>query len=502
MSGASRSIWRRLPAVAVCLMLMHAGIALARPGGGHTFSGSSSSHFSGSSSHFSGSSHYGGSSSGGGGGGELVFMLIRLVFFYPWFSVPVLVVVVMLWMRAQRAQPGSWDTSGAAPRPRVDLSRLQALDPEFSRVVLEDFAYRLYASAHRARHDARASAGLAPYLSDEIRAELAAESPAGVPVSNVVVGALGLTDLTLSDTEVELTLDYTANLTLGAAANMQTLYQRERWVMRRATSARTKPPEETERLGCPNCGAPFQSSDGRRCAYCDKVVADGRFAWQVVRRTLLEREPRPPALTSTVAEQGTDLPTVVDDANDSAWQALCARDPNVAQAGIEARTAHIYATLNVAWSALDLSSVRGVVSDGMFDYLRYWTEAYAAQGLRNMLEQMNIQRMERVKVLLDPHFDAITVRLWASGLDYTVDAKTGALVSGSRNQAREYSEYWTLIRGASVRGQAHSDANCPSCAAPLRVSMAGTCEHCGTHVTRGEFDWVLSKIEQDDVYAG
>jgi hypothetical protein len=32
--------------------------------------------------------------------------------------------------------------------------------------------------------------------------------------------------------------------------------------------------------------------------------------------------------------------------------------------------------------------------------------------------------------------------------------------------------------------------------------MAGACEHCGAHVTAGEFDWVLSKIEQDDTYRG
>jgi hypothetical protein len=32
--------------------------------------------------------------------------------------------------------------------------------------------------------------------------------------------------------------------------------------------------------------------------------------------------------------------------------------------------------------------------------------------------------------------------------------------------------------------------------------MSGECAHCGTHVTSGEFDWVLSKIEQDEAYRG
>ena len=44
---------------------------------------------------------------------------------------------------------------------------------------------------------------------------------------------------------------------------------------------------------------------------------------------------------------------------------------------------------------------------------------------------------------------------------------------------------------------------CPSCGAPTdKVNMAGTCEYCGAHLTRGEFDWVLSKIEQDESYRG
>lgn len=32
--------------------------------------------------------------------------------------------------------------------------------------------------------------------------------------------------------------------------------------------------------------------------------------------------------------------------------------------------------------------------------------------------------------------------------------------------------------------------------------MTGSREHCGSHLTRGEFDWVLSKIEQDEDYVG
>jgi predicted lipid-binding transport protein (Tim44 family) len=42
--------------------------------------------------------------------------------------------------------------------------------------------------------------------------------------------------------------------------------------------------------------------------------------------------------------------------------------------------------------------------------------------------------------------DFITVRLHANLLDYTVDAKTDAVVSGSISDPIEFEEYWTFTR--------------------------------------------------------
>ena len=83
-----------------------------------------------------------------------------------------------------------------------------------------------------------------------------------------------------------------------------------------------------------------------------------------------------------------------------------------------------------------------------------------------------------------------------------VRGETGALVRGSKHRERPYSEYWTLIRTASRRGAPRTAPACSNCGAPLQISQSGECEHCGSHVTSGEFDWVVSKIEQDDTYRG
>jgi hypothetical protein len=73
---------------------------------------------------------------------------------------------------------------------------------------------------------------------------------------------------------------------------------------------------------------------------------------------------------------------------------------------------------------------------------------------------------------------------------------------GNRSRERPYSEYWTLIRGAATRGKARTDPACPNCGAPLKIGMAGNCEYCHAKVVTGDFDWVLSRIEQDEAYGG
>jgi predicted lipid-binding transport protein (Tim44 family) len=489
--------WLLSAATVLCALLLDHESVWARPGGGQSYS----------------SDRHGGS--GGGGGdfsGELIYLLIRLIFFYPQVGVPVaLIVAFVIWRKRNRGFE-SWDSSAAhqpitaRARPKLRLDALFAIDPDFSPIVFEDFAYRLYASTQRARTDRAALEALAPYVAINVRTALAQEEPIGVPTTQVVVGAMRIVHVEVpgpgeAQKQVTVSLVYESNLSVGEPTS-RTFFMRESWTLARDKDARTRPPEQTERLGCPSCGAPFESSDSARCRYCNEVVNTGRFAWLVTERRVLSRELRPPALTSEVQEVGTNAPSLVSADQQQAWQELVTRDPALTEADLLARISLIFDKLNHAYSALDLAPVRGLLSDGMFDYLRYWTDAYREQGLRNVLETAHIARVQRVKVQSDRYFDAITFRVWASGLDYTIDVRTNHLVSGSRQRPREYSEYWTLIRAAGVRGQVRADANCPSCAAPLSVTMAGNCSHCGAHITRGEFDWVLSKIEQDEAYEG
>jgi len=82
------SRYRRFMGIAIffTMMLCFALFLTARVGGGHGYSG-------------------GGGSGGGSGGGEIVYLLLRLTIRYPQVGIPVIIVVVIIYLRSKRKNP-------------------------------------------------------------------------------------------------------------------------------------------------------------------------------------------------------------------------------------------------------------------------------------------------------------------------------------------------------------------------------------------------------------
>jgi predicted lipid-binding transport protein (Tim44 family) len=181
------------------------------------------------------------------------------------------------------------------------------------------------------------------------------------------------------------------------------------------------------------------------------------------------------------------------------WDDLVTRDPALDWGALMARIDLIFRSFHEAWTKQELALARPYLSDNLFQTQRYWVEAYQRQKLKNLTDGARIVAVHLARVVSDARYDAITVRVFATGLDYTVDER-GEVVGGSKARERAYSEYWTLIRGVDRAGAPRATADCPSCGADLDVNMAGVCRYCDAKVTAGEFDWVLSRIEQDEAY--
>jgi predicted lipid-binding transport protein (Tim44 family) len=486
-----------LLALAACVLLA-ASAALARPGGGQSYSGGSRS------------SGGGGGGDGGDAGGILVEILIWLCIEHPQVGIPLTLLVIVGLIIRWAIQRGmkAWSTTHVdvnavqkveqqVSSARRHLEQLRGSDPEFSLVLFEDFVYMLYGAVQRAR--GVGTGWLAAYLDPQLAASLT--QPELADVQGIVIGALRYEHVDLGDT-VEVQLEIEANyVELLRTGEQRRYYAVDSFTLSRAANAKSRPFARAHKLDCPNCGAPLEALRGTECSYCRQQVGLGRFDWMVTSLDNHSREPRGPLLTSDVAETGTELPTIADAAAPAAFQALQQRDPSLSWQSLTTRMAHVFSELQTAWSGRDPLRIRPYVSDNLFQTMYYWIDLYLQSRCRNVTEGARILRIDLASVTSDKHYDAVTVRMFASSIDYTV-SDDGKLLSGSRSRQRSYSEYWTWIRGSTRKGQSRGDVNCPNCGAPLRIGMAGTCEYCRIKVTAGEFDWVLSRIEQDDSYTG
>lgn len=501
--------WLLAGGALAAITLLFLDVADARPGGGQGYSG--------------GGGHGGGSSGGGDGGGELLYIIFRilleLIIYKPEIGIPVTIVVIgiaiFVYLHAQHQKRGLTDWDSGPPSvykgPPPKLDKLKRTDEDFSTVLFDDFVYRLFAAAHEGRGREGGLEALAPYISQSARGTLKLVEPTGVPVAGVIVGAMRVTGVNAPKNShnnegvlnySHVTLQFEACFTAGQPGNERGFFVVESWTLSRGADVLTKPPGKAQEFPCPNCGAPFEQSADQKCSYCDEVVDNGKFDWIVKSVNRTHTAMGGPLLTGTVPERGTDLETYMDSDVGHQWGVLSAEDPALTQDSIQARIFLIFEQLNKSWQELDLAEARPYVSDGMFDYLQYWVTAYKQQGLRNKLDDMKITQWTVCKVISDKYYDAITCRVWAKGKDYTVNDKTGKVVGGSKSMNRPYTEYWTLIRNAETRGEASGKKECPACGADMKINMAGSCEYCGAHLTSGEFDFVLSKIEQDDSYRG
>jgi hypothetical protein len=508
-------------AIAVCFAM--AEDVLARVGGGGSYRGGG------------GGGRSGGGGDGGGGAIIGVFrVLIWLTVEYPLVGVPLDIAIVGFVVyrftrggskSAEAFSSGSTVTAAesmayalgtvASPENRArEFAQLRKFDPNFSEIVFTDFCYALYGKAHDARgHGAATLDQFSPYLSEAARAALLQRNPAGLKeVKGIIVGGLMIQSVQGLETPVVyVNLLFEANYTEVTGANgnsagetpgEMSYYIRERWQLERKRDVLSPPPAQATALHCPKCGAPLQKNTVGACAFCGATIESGEFQWYVRGIGLLSRESQGPLLTSTVPETGTDLPSVVQPRFRELQIEFEKNNPSFSWGKFQARARLIFDELQAAWSTLDWERARPHETDNLFQMHQYWIDAYKRQHLRNLLDQCSVTAMQPVKIQEDAFYNAITLRIGAQGYDYTVD-EAGKVVSGSKKNLRYWSEYWTFIRNREAKdAPSRADLNCPNCGAPLKVNNAGVCEFCGGKITSGEFDWVLSRIEQDESYSG
>jgi len=267
----------------------------------------------------------------------------------------------------------------------------------------------------------------------------------------------------------------------------------ELWTFQRGQGARTVVTGGATAAKCPNCGGLLKLNDDGVCDYCKADITSGRYDWVTTRM-----DPDWFRGASTLAAFGA---AQLDP--QTGLSTIQSADPQFDSEQFRARVQQAFFALQQAWQDRDLGASRPFMSPGL--YLGWSSQVQQLIELhkKNVLEGLRVDGVDVVKVVHGEAFDNIAVRVTATCADYEVDERNGRMIFGSRSPS-QFVEYWTFQRsvGAQTTGRSILDRVCPNCGAPLEINQVGECRYCRAAVTSGRFDWVLSRIEQEDEYAG
>jgi predicted lipid-binding transport protein (Tim44 family) len=263
----------------------------------------------------------------------------------------------------------------------------------------------------------------------------------------------------------------------------------ERWTFARAPDAKTPEGGGVTASRCPACGGELKLGLDGTCAHCRASVTNGSLDWVVARVA-----PTPFVGFASDSQFASSAPTVGE-----GLDSLRAADPAFDLTAFLARVNTAFLALQDAWCRQQLEAGRAFLSPGAYFAWSAQLETLAAEGRRNVMEGLTVTGIAPLRVVHGRVFDDLTVRISAASADYEVDAG-GRVVFGDR-EVRPFTERWTFQRSTGV---ATSDkpgtleSQCPNCGAPLQLTQIGECRYCRAAVTSGRFDWVVSRIEQDD----
>ena len=181
-------------------------------------------------------------------------------------------------------------------------------------------------------------------------------------------------------------------------------------------------------------------------------------------------------------------------------EAIKRRDPAFNEQDFLSDVNRAFFVIQQAWTERQPGLSRQVMHDGIWNQHKFQIDAYLSQNKQNVLENLAIQNTNLVAVDTDEAFDTVVVRFFASCADYDIDLshKKQKIIKGDR-QIRHWAEDWVFQRSAKATtkpNQGTMNQRCPNCGAPLDLDLAGTCKYCRAPVMSGEFDWVLTRIEQ------
>ena len=147
--------------------------------------------------------------------------------------------------------------------------------------------------------------------------------------------------------------------------------------------------------------------------------------------------PPPPVIGGNLVEEGIDQIRQYDRDFDITYFKEVASD--------------VFFQVQAGWMRRDIESYRHLLGDQLAQEYEQHFDEMRGNGQINKLESIAVRSVEIVAAGSDGREDFITLQFTANLLDYTVDDKSGELISGSMTTPVKFQEDWTWARPSGTQ---------------------------------------------------
>lgn len=224
----------------------------------------------------------------------------------------------------------------------------------------------------------------------------------------------------------------------------------------------------------------------------------GMIIFAIIIIVVISMRNKKSGMRTTTANYTT--PTASTETPEQIEARIKAIDPMFNKEKMESWAGDVFVKLQNAWTKRDWSIIRPFETNELFEQHNAQLQEYIDNNKINVMERICVEVSKLVAFRQAGDKDVLDIEIRSCMKDYIIDATTKQVLEGDKTTDRRNTYILTFVRKTGVltkEGEAkHSTTNCPNCGAPTQVTIAGKCDYCGSIITTGEHDWVLSGLRR------
>lgn len=172
-------------------------------------------------------------------------------------------------------------------------------------------------------------------------------------------------------------------------------------------------------------------------------------------------------------------------------------DENFDETELTSKLSNLYVQMQDCWQKKDITPIRPYCTDAFFTQMDNQLQRKKQQGQTNYIERIAVLSVHFRGWCQEGGNDVLVARLNTRIVDYTLDDKTGNLVSGSKDKEKFMVYEWDLVRTTGMKTEKDKPmqtVNCPNCGAPVEINASAKCPYCDSVITLEEHGFALNAI--------